>query len=275
MCRLLICLLLCLSLAPAPLPVAEDASNSADDLANLPTVTDDGSTLPDNEEMMRLAQDDPVRFLENCLRRYDREVSGYQATLLKCERLNGKLHEQETIRVCFLEKPFSVLLHWTEGASQAQSALYVKDANDGKVLVRPAGLARFIGIVDRDPEGTQARDSGRYLLTGFGIKIGTQRTLAGWVAARNRHALHVHYLGTKPIPELGGRVCHVLQRKPYEFAAEDGITELTTYIDAETWLQTGTILRGATGELVASYFFRDLRVNPAFPADTFTRQGIP
>jgi hypothetical protein len=275
MWRLLLCLLLCLSLAPAPLPVGDDGGDPANDLANLQPIVDDGSTLPDNEEMKRLAQDDPIRFLENCLRRCNREIRGYRATLHKQERLKGQLPEPETIQVSFREEPFSVLLHWTQGAGQAGAALYVRGANDDKVLVRPSGLKRFIGIVERDPEGPQARENGRYYLTGFGIKIGTQRTLAGWVSARERNALHIHYLGTRPVPELGGRICHVLQRDHYEFAADDGITELTTFIDAETWLQTGTVLRGSAGELIASYFFCDLQLNPAFSEDTFTRQGIP
>src|SRR5438309_545674 len=43
--------------------------------------------LPDNATMERLIQEDPCAFLENCLRRYQRDVKGYTCTLQKQEFL--------------------------------------------------------------------------------------------------------------------------------------------------------------------------------------------
>ena len=57
-------------------------------------------------------------------------------------------------------------------------------------------------------------------------------------------------------------------------AEEDGITELTTYIDKETWLQVGSVLKGEENKLVASYYFRDIKLNPDYKADQFTKAAV-
>jgi hypothetical protein len=263
-------LTLCLAVVPDVPPPADPPPPAAPVAA----VLDDGSPLPDDAGLERLARKDPVAFLEACLRRYEREVHGYRATLRKQERLEGKLHEPELIEVAFQEKPFSVLFDWREGAGRAQRTLYVRGENNDQLLVRPAGWRFHVaGIVTRDPEGSDARAAGRYPLTLFGIKIGTQRVLSSWQAARKKGELHVAYLGRQRVPEAGNRLCHVLRRDPYARPEEDGITHLTLYVDVETWLQVGTVLTGADGP-IGEYWFRDLRLNPKFPPETFTRQAL-
>src|SRR5262249_42001443 len=117
---------------------------------------------PDRAQMERLARDNPVEFLRASLRAYDRDVKGYTVVMRKQERLGGKLQLPEVIEVAFREQPYSVYLHWLQGARLADSALYVEGQNDGMMLVRPElALARSF-IVQRDPEGEEARQSGRY-----------------------------------------------------------------------------------------------------------------
>ncbi len=269
-------LLLCLSAYFVLLPGGPRA-DSADKL-NVPSplkvVKDDGAPLPDNAAMTRLAKDDPIQFLENCLKRCDREVHGYRCTLVKQERLEGKLQHSEVTAIAFREKPFSVLMEWKQGARLAQRVLYVKGANGDKLVVKPAGLASLVGVVERDPEGPDARKSGRYPLTEFGIKIAMERTLGSWVNAKKEGALHVEYLGERKVPEVGGRRCWVLKRTGYKQPEEDGITELTTYIDQDTWLQVGSVVKGAEGHVLGAYYFRDIQLNPKFPPDTFTRAAV-
>jgi hypothetical protein len=254
-------------------PRAESADRQAVPTP-LKAVPDDGAALPDNAAMTRLAKEGPIRFLENCLKRCDREVHGYRCTLVKQERLEGKLQRSEVTAIAFREKPFSVLMEWKQGARLAQRVLYIKGANGDKLVVKPTGLAALVGVVERDPEGPDARKSSRYPLTEFGIKIGMERTLGSWEQARKDGALHVEYLGSRKVHEVGGRPCWVLKRTGYRRPEEDGITELTTYIDQETWLQVGSVVKGAEGQVLGAYYFRDLQLNPKFPADTFTREAV-
>src|SRR5260370_37851018 len=109
---------------------------------------DDGADLPDAAGLEKLARKDPVAFLENCLRRYQREVKGYTCVMQKQERVGDKLQSKEILEVTHREKPFSVLLRWQEGQRLADCALYVEGENKGKdgagalksfMLVHPAG----------------------------------------------------------------------------------------------------------------------------------------
>jgi hypothetical protein len=280
--RLLLCLPLCLVLAPEQPPAEKRKPPATEAIDNSVAVGFSAGCwtapiafpLPNEAAMEKLAQTDAIAFFRQCLRRYDREVSGYTCTLDKTERLDGKVQPQETIAAWFREQPFSVQLEWEKNARLAKRSLYVKGQNNEKLLVLPNGrLLSLAGIVTRDPDGSSARSSGRYPQTEFGIKIGTERTVTDWEAARNRKALHVEYLGQKKIAEVGDRVCYVFKRSQYDKPEQDGIIEATMYIDKETWLQVGSVLKGEDG-LVGEYFFRDIKLNPDFKPDTFTRKGL-
>jgi hypothetical protein len=266
--RALLCLPLCF------LCTSDSSSTEPPPVATFRDVADSGNALPSEAEMERLAKTDPIAFLEACIQRYDREVKGYTATLQKKERIDGRIEPLEKIEVAFREQPFSVLMKWKEGARKAAATLYIKGENRDQLLVRPAGFFSVAGIVTRDPNGSDAKKAGRYPLSEFGIKIGMQRTLASWKRARKANALHVHYLGVKEIQEAGKRPCWVLKRSDYAKPEEDGITELTTFIDKENWLQVGTLLKGEEGRFIGEYFFRDIKLNPDFPPATFTRDAL-
>jgi hypothetical protein len=237
-------------------------------------VADEKEELPTDEQMKRLAKEDPIAFLENCLRRYQRDVKGYSATFEKRERINGKLYDKEVIEVCFAEQPHRVCMKWLQGARRAQGAVYVEGENDGLMLVRPNG--RLLGkvIVTKDPEGEEARDSGRYSLKEFGLRKAAERVYKTWSAARDNGTLFVEYLGEQKLKEAGDRVCYVLRRSRFQKPEADGVMEVTIYVDKETWLQVGSVIKDKDGELIGSYYFRDLKLNPTFPSDQFKREAL-
>jgi hypothetical protein len=266
--RALLCLPLCF------VSISDSSSTEPAPATTFREVADNGKSLPSAAEMKRLAANDPIAFLETCIQRYDREVQGYTATLVKQERLEGRLQRRETIDVFFREKPFSVVMKWKEGARRATATLYVKGENRDQLLARLSGAFSLAGIIPRDPHGSDAKKESRFPIDEFGIKIGMQRTLAAWKKADKNHSLHVEFLGVKKIREVGGRSCWVLKRSGYTKPEDDGITGLTTYIDKETWLQVGTNLKGEQNQLIGEYIFRDIKLNPDFPPDTFTRDAL-
>lgn len=244
---------------------------------------DDGQRLPSQEQLEQLAKNDPIAFQQACLRRYDREVKGYTFTLHKQERIAGRLGKKEVIEGAFREKPHSVYLHWKEGAKLASKVIYVEGENEeltqrkdekvkvSMVVVKPAGLAALAGLQTRDPKGKDARNCGRYTLDEFGIRVGSSRTLGGFETAKKEDALKVEYLGKKKVEELNGRECFILKRQ-YKEPDVEGVGEQTLYVDVETWVMIGTVLREPDGQLVAEYFFRDVRLNPEFDKDQFSRK---
>jgi len=218
---------------------------------------------------------DVVRFLEKCVQHYEQlGIQGYSVILHKQERIGGKLQPSEDIECFYREKPYSVFMHWLHGQRKAESSLYVEGENGGKMLAKPAGLAGvFVKVVERDVDGEDARQSGRYTMKEFGLKAAIQKTYRDWKAAKEKGTLHVEYLGVRKVREVGDRPCYVLRRTCSE-PEEDNITDITIYIDKETWLQMGTVLKDPNGKLIGEYMFRDLRINPEFKPNQFTRSAL-
>src|SRR5205085_11055163 len=134
--------------------------------------------------------------------------------------------------------------HWLRGARKADSVLYVAGQNKDMMLVHPTGLAgAFVKVVSRDPEGDEARQAGRYTIKEFGLKKAMARALKDWKAARDQGTLQVEYLGIRKVREAGDRLCYTLHRT--QKADQEGLTDITIYIDKETWLQVGTVQKDA------------------------------
>jgi hypothetical protein len=140
------------------------------------------------------------------------------------------------------------------------------------MLAKPKALP-FL-TVSREKDGADAKASGRYTIDQFGIYLGTKRTVARMRDARARGQLHVRYEGIYKVPEVNNRPCHKFVRSPYVPLEEEGVNELTFYIDQETCLQVGSVLKDPDGELIASYFFADIQLNPEFKQEQFTKRGL-
>src|SRR5207245_1578533 len=126
--------------------------------------------------------------------------------------------------------------------------------NKGKLLARGANLKYLAGVWQKDVDGAEAKSNGRYTIDQFGIFLGTKRTLANMRKAKERGKLHVTYEGRQKVPQLGDRVCYTFVRTPYDPPEEEGVNELTIYIDEENWLQVGSVLKDVHGHLIAEYF---------------------
>src|SRR5262245_10061745 len=100
------------------------------------------------------------------------------------------------------------------------------------------------------------------------------RALAIWKEAKADGALHVEFLDTQKVQQAGDRPCWVLKRSKYKKPENDGVTETTLYIDKETWLQVGSIVRGEDGKLIGEYYFRDIELNPKFDDEQFQRGAL-
>jgi hypothetical protein len=227
------------------------------------------AAAPDPKKKSILPEPDVVTFLEKCLERYDKEVKGYTTKLYKQERVHGKLLPHELVYAEFKENPHSVYMKWLEGAGDALAAVYVKGENNDKLLAKPKIFPLITWT--EDPRGEKAKRNGRYTIDEFGIKIGTQRVLRTWSKKKAEGKLQVECEGIFKVERAGNRECYKIHRTGFEHPEEDGVFDVVIYIDTETWLQVGSTLRDQKGQLIADYYFSDIRLNPDFPPNHFSR----
>lgn len=269
MCRVLTSLwIACLCL------IAQDQRPQRDEARDLESLeghkTDSAALDPNSPEY--LAQYHPLQFLEMGLNRYQKEVRGYSCTFRKVERIQGRLRPLEKIEVHFREEPFSVYFHWLEGAGLARKVIFVKGENNNNLLALP--ILKLLGIRERAVDDPDAKKTGRYTIDQFGIYLGAKRTLASMRKAEEHGGLHLEYKGLVPVSQVGDRVCHMFVRKPYVPLEEEGVNELTIFIDQETWLQVGSVLKDVQGNLIAEYFFLDIKLNPEYKSNQFQRSVL-
>ena len=280
--------------------------SSPPEIVETPVLGDTGVALSQADEFEQLAKTDPVSMLEQCLFRYQREVKdGFRCTLEKEERIRGKLLPREVIALSVRgdvpdpatkKTHIEVLMLWQSGGqkvfgSEVKGTLYVEDKGGNKdtiVTWRPS--APLFQEKEIEVNGSSARGASRYCIRDAGLYRCTLRTYEVWKQRKEEGSLITEYLGRKPV-EKSGVECHVVKRicrspevdafdlggtpdlSP-ESVARDGFTELTIMIDTKRWLQVGTELRRADGQLIGAYYFRNIDLNPAFPKETFTKDGL-
>lgn len=245
-----------------PLDVSNDQSTVNDSSIDLNSVED-------------LAKRAPIELLRQCLLRYQAaNISGYTCDFIMHETVNGRQKKPEVIECWYRDKPYSIFMHWKEGAEKAAASLYVNGENKNMVCIRPEPKAlKFVGWATRTTDSDDVKEQARYSIIDFGVRCSTERTYKAWKALYEQGAtLNVEYLGKQKVDELGGRECHLVRRhcNPPE---EEGMTNVTLYIDAETWFQTGSVLM-AGDRLIGKYFFKNIVVDPPFDGAQFKPETL-
>ncbi len=99
------------------------------------------------------------------------KIHDYSATLVKRERINGKLCDQEYMFIKVRHKPFSVYLYFLAPKNlKGREVIYVEGQNDGKMLAHGTGVQnRLLGTIPLAPDGMIAMRGQRYPVTEIGI----------------------------------------------------------------------------------------------------------
>jgi len=212
--------------------------------------------------------------------------------------VRGDLPDPETGK-----RAVEVSMKWESGArkflgSEIRATLYNEkpgaDGTGGRVVTwRPD--ASFSARSAAPINGPLAEGQSRYCIRDAGLYGAMLRTYTAWKQRREAGTLKFEYLGKRAVEKAGGRVCHVIKRTcaglevdAFELGGKpdlspgnvekSGFTSVTVMIDAERWLQVGSELErtGPDGKsvLIASYYFRDIELNPTFPPDAFTEAGM-
>ena len=232
----------------------------------------DGKALGSNStavqnDLEKLARTDHVALLEQCLARYEGRIQNYTCTLVKQERLGGRLNEEQEIAVKFLDAPFSVAMKWTRNAPIGDQVLYVEGKYNNHMLVKPKGLlGALVGTVLRKPDGADAMKNTLRPVNLFGFKRGLQSLLDVYALARRRGEGKESFGGHC---DVAGRPALLLVRdlpnRP-EYPAK----RTNIYVDAEYMLPICIEGYDWDDQLACRYVYKDIRINVDLDSDDFT-----
>ncbi len=218
------------------------------------------------EEMEPLARSNPVGFLQVARTWQAERVVGYTCRFQKVERIGGRLHKPETIRMKFRKTPFSVYLKWVVEPRKGQEVIYVEGAYKSKAVVHPPGILGFlIRKVSIDPHGKLATKHSRKPITMAGMGNMISLVTRQCEQAQAKGDLTLTYEG---IRHDGGRPSYVFKRVLPENRGYPCET-LIIFIDVEYLVCVRTDAYDWGGELISHYFYTDLAVNPGVTDSDF------
>lgn len=98
-------------------------------------------------------------------------LEDYSMTMVKRERINGKLTEHEYVFAKIRHKPFSVYLYFLGPPSlRGQEVIWIPEKNNGNMWAHTTGMQdKLVGTVSLKPDGLIAMRNQRYPLTEIGL----------------------------------------------------------------------------------------------------------
>ncbi len=199
---------------------------------------------------------DPRAYLRSVAQRCS-TLQQYTLTFTRVERrgLLQTLRGPETIECKFRRTPFSVYMHWVGQEARYGESVYVEGQADNKVRFVPRrglfGLPPGVTAVDLQTPVTWGES--QRPLTDFGLERLMQQTLQPLEDAGSDGILT--YDGLMTLPQTGRTVHHLHLEYP-DWMHKAPIQEL--YIDLQTDLPAGTILKLASGKIDAAYFYENI-----------------
>ncbi len=219
------------------------------------------------EEVIELAKTDHIALLKYCLASYDQRYRDYTCTLIKQERIDHHIGQEQELHAKFRGEPFSVALSWTpETAPIGDRVLYVEGKYGNQMLVRPKGiLGKLVGTVMRQPDGAEAMRRTLRPVNKFGFRKSLESLLKVYTKAREAGDLTESFGG---FAEVAGREAVVLVR--YLPAKDDYPSHKTlTFIDLEYLVPIAVEGYDWDDNLTSRYVFKDVKFNVALSGEDF------
>ena len=195
-------------------------------------------------------------------------IKDYSATMIKQERINGKLNDPEFMYLKVRHEPFSVYMYFLGPPSlRGQEAIYVEGKNNGNLLGHGVGIKKIAGTVPLQPNGNMAMAGQRYPITEIGILNLTKRLIEVGEADMKFGECEVKfYTGAK----INDRLCtcvqvvHPFPRKNFKFNVAriylDDKLNVPVRYESYDWPEKP----GGKPQLLESYTYTDIKINNGF-----------
>ena len=212
-------------------------------------------------------------------------VRDYSCTIVKRERIDGKLGEHEYMFAKIRSQPFSVYLYFLGPDSvKGQEVIYVAGHNDGNMLAHAgSGVRAMVGTVSLKPQSMLAMTGNRYPITEIGVENLAKRLVEVAEHDKQFGECDVNFY---PNAKVNGRICtcvqvaHPVPRRNFRFHLarvfiDDELTIPIRY-EAYDWPQEA----GGQPVLLEEYTYMNVKTNNGFtdadfdPKNTAYKFGV-
>lgn len=212
-------------------------------------------------------------------------IKDYSCTVVKRERIDGKLNEHEYMFAKIRHEPFSVYLYFlAPDAVKGQEVIYVEGRNDGNMLAHAgSGVRAMVGTVSLKPNSMIAMQGNRYAITEIGVENLAKRLVEVAEHDKQFGECDVQFF---PNAKVNGRVCtcvqvvHPVPRRNFRFHLarvfiDDELLVPIRY-EAYDWPHE----EGGQPVLMEEYTYMNIKINNGFtdadfdPKNTSYKFGV-
>jgi hypothetical protein len=200
----------------------------------------------------------------------DANVKDYSATVVKHERIDGKLGDPEYAFIKVRQQPFSVYMYFLSPKNlEGQECMFMEGANNGNMFAHaaPGTLRGRFGTVSLAPNSAMAMKDQRYPITEIGVANLTKRLIEVGEHDKEFGECDVKFFqGAK----VNGRVCtmiqvtHPIPRRNFLFNVAriylDDQLQLPIRYEAYEWPAQA----GGDPVLLEEYTYMNLQTNQGF-----------
>jgi hypothetical protein len=196
-------------------------------------------------------------------------IKDYSCTVVKRERIDGKLGEHEYMFAKIRHEPFSVYLYFLGPESvKGQEVIYVDGRNDGNMLAHAgSGVRAMVGMVSLKPQSMLAMAGNRYPITEIGVENLAKRLVEVAEHDKQFGECDVQFF---PNAKVNGRVCtcvqvsHPVPRRNFRFHLArvfiDDELLIPVRYEAYDWPQE----QGGQPVLMEEYTYMNVKINQGF-----------
>jgi hypothetical protein len=203
------------------------------------------------------------------LAQLEANVKDYSCTMVKRERIDGKLGEHQYIFAKIRHEPFSVYLYFLAPEDvKGQEVVYVAGQNDGNMLAHAgSGVRAMVGTVALKPDGPLAMQGNRYPVTEIGVENLAKRLVEVAEHDKQFGECSVEFF---PNAKVNGRICtcvqvvHPVPRRNFRFHLArvfiDDELLIPVRYEAYDWPHE----EGGQPVLMEEYTYMNVKINNGF-----------
>jgi hypothetical protein len=196
-------------------------------------------------------------------------IKDYSCTMVKRERIDGKLGDHEYMFAKVRHEPFSVYLYFlAPDTVKGQECIWVDGHNDGNMLAHAgSGVRAMVGTVSLKPNGALAMQGNRYAITEIGVENLAKRLVEVAEHDKQFGECEVNFFKDA---KVNGRICtcvqvvHPVPRRNFRFHLArvfiDDEYLIPIRYEAYDWPQEA----GGQPLLMEEYTYMNVKINNGF-----------